>query len=385
MKLVIVIPDGLSDIRYAELDYLSPVEYAHTPALDELVRRGPVGLTQTMYPGLPLGSLVGILGLLGYNPADYFPLGRAIFEAHALGLPLDQNDAAFRCNIVRIDHRDRLADFTAAQIDEATAEAYLSGILPPSPFELHHDLSYRNVLLWRNCPLDLTQLQLVAPHEVVGEPVARLLPRYQGEPLEPLIKLMLDSRQAGLMLWPWGASRKRQFPSVPFRLGAVTALSFVAGMVSCLGGEAVVPPGATGYLNSDLGAKCRALLEWLPDIDVGLIHCNAPDEEAHLGRLQGKVQAIEAIDRLVVGPLLKYLAGQHEPYRLLVCPDHYTCCLDGKHRSTPVPYTIAGAGLTANHPLSGYSEAGIGRVTTSIVKSYALLPALRIGQRLLKW
>ena len=90
MKLVIIIPDGLSDIRYAELGYLSPVEYAHTPALDALVRRGQVGLTQTMYPGLPLGSLVGILGLLGYNPVDYFPLGRALFEAHTLGLTLEQ-------------------------------------------------------------------------------------------------------------------------------------------------------------------------------------------------------------------------------------------------------------------------------------------------------
>jgi 2,3-bisphosphoglycerate-independent phosphoglycerate mutase len=377
MKFVIVIPDGLSDIRYAELNHRSPVEYAQTPALDALVRRGQVGLVQTMVPGLPLGSLVGVLGLLGYNPADYFPLGRALFEAHALGLTLDPADAVFRCNIVRIDQSGRLADFTAAQIDETSAKAYLAGITPAPPFELVHDLSYRNVLLWRNCPLDLERLQLMEPHEVVGQPVERLLPRYQGKHLDPLIRLMLTSRHDGLMLWPWGASRKRHFPSVPFRLGAVTALSFVAGMVNRLGGVAVVPAGATGYLNSDLNAKCRTLREWLPDIDVGLIHCNAPDEEAHLGRLQGKVQAIEAVDRQVIGPLLDYLAGQDEPYRLLVCPDHYTCCLDGKHRSIPVPYTVAGYALAPNHTLPGYSEVEIERLTTKIVKSHELLPALR--------
>ncbi|MBK8616153.1 MAG: hypothetical protein IPN96_03375 [Anaerolineales bacterium] len=60
MKLVILIPDGMCDVQYEELGGLSPAEYARTPGMDEMVRRGSVGLMKTMHDGLPLGSLVGI-------------------------------------------------------------------------------------------------------------------------------------------------------------------------------------------------------------------------------------------------------------------------------------------------------------------------------------
>lgn len=379
MKLIIVIPDGMSDLRYPELDNLSPAEYASTPGLDAVVQRGQVGLAQTMVAGLPLGSLVGIFGLLGYNPANYFPMGRSVFEAHALGIPLATTDVIFRCNIVRVDEAGHLADFTAGQIDEASASSYLASVAMQAPFELYHDLSYRNVLVWRDCPLSPHKLSLVEPHEYVGQPVDKLLPRYEDRPYQPLIELMCASRRDGLMLWPWGVSQLVALPKLSYRLTMVTALSFVYGLTEILGGQAIIPDGATGYLNTNLTAKRAALIDHLAELDVGIIHCNAPDEEAHIQNLVGKIKAIEAIDQLVIAPLLETLDRRGEPYRLLICPDHYTCCLDGRHRPDPVPFAVCGQGLVPNHSLNGYSEAAISRITPATINSYELIQTLKGG------
>lgn len=237
MKLIVVIPDGMGDLRYPELDNLSPTEYADTPGLDEIVRRGQVGLAQTMIDGLPLGSLVGILGLLGYPPLDYFPLGRSIFEARALGIPLADQDVVFRCNIVRVDRYQRLVDFTAGQISETEARDYLATVKLAAPFELYHDLSYRNVLIWRDCPLPAHEMALMEPHESVGQMIDLLLPRYRNRIHMPLTHLMRTSYCQGLMLWPWGPSQAATIPPVSYRLTMVTALSFVSGLTQSVGGR----------------------------------------------------------------------------------------------------------------------------------------------------
>ncbi len=376
MKLVIIIPDGMCDLRYAVLNNLSPVEYARTPGIDKIIRRGHVGRVRTMYDGLPLGSLVGLLGILGYDPRLLFPLGRSIFEAHALGLKLSSSDVAFRCNIVRVSDDDRLVDFTAGQIDEAAADQYLAELQLTSPFEIHHDLSYRNVLIYRDCPLAVTDIRLYEPHENVGNRLDEIRPRYKNEPFKQLIEIIQTSRRNGLMLWPWGASRARTFPQLGFSMCMITALSFLYGMAEMLGAYAIKPPGTTGYLGSNLEAKTATLIEQLAEVDVGLVHCNAPDEEAHINNLQGKVQAIEDIDRLVINPLLNHLDSMGEPYRILVCPDHYTCCGDGKHRSDPVPYAVAGYGITPNHSLSTYSEVDSVEQIEGIIESYQLISSL---------
>lgn len=380
IKLIIIIPDGACDIRYPELNHLSPLEYARTPGIDRIVQRGRVGMVQTMYKGLPLGSLVGILGILGYNPVEHFPVGRALFEAHTLGIQLNPADVAFRCNIVRINDQQQLADFTAGQIGNEAAQAYLRDISLPAPFELYHDVSYRNVLVWRGCSLPLQKLSLAEPHEHMGCSIEAILPRFRHQPYEPLTELIFSSRRSDLTLWPWGASRMRTFHPSPFKVGVVTGLSFLYGMTRMLGGQAVMPPGATGYLDTDLQAKLSALIRQLPDIDVGVIHCNAPDEEAHVKNLAGKIQAIEAIDAEVVTPLLEYIEDSASPYRIMICPDHYTCCTTGKHQPTPVPYAVAGYALKPNHRFTAYSETAISQVHQQVIQSHRLIPTFGSGR-----
>ncbi len=214
MKFIIVVPDGMPDHRYAELGNCSPAEYARTPGMDEIVRRGQVGLVKTMYDGLPLGSLVGILGILGYNPGDYFPLGRSIFEARAKGITLKHNDLCCRCNIVKVNHDNVLTDFTSGQISDDDANTYLKTVALSPQLEIHHDSSYRNILIYRDAPFVEESLALHEPHENVGNAIDSIMPQYDNRPFEPFIDLMRESRRDGLMLWPWGPGRLRAFTTL---------------------------------------------------------------------------------------------------------------------------------------------------------------------------
>jgi 2,3-bisphosphoglycerate-independent phosphoglycerate mutase len=373
MKLIIVIPDGMCDIRYKELGNKSPAEYAHTPGMDKMIANGAVGLAKTMHDGLPLGSLVGIMGILGYYPPEYVPRGRSIFEAYTLGIQMNPDDLVTRCNIVRLNGNDILHDFTAGQISEEDAAAYLKSIEIPKSFALHHDLSYRNVLILRNSPLDDNQLQLFEPHENMGMSIHDILPRYKGEAYQPFIEMMLNSRRKDLMLWPWGAGRIRSFPPMKYRSLTVTALSFLYGMSTMLGGKAVIPEGATGYRGSNLKGKLDTALAELEDLDVCLIHCNAPDEEAHVHNVRGKVESIEQIDAQIIVPLLVHLNSRSEPFRVVVLPDHYTVCETGKHLPNLVPYITYGSGIERNHNLTKYSEEDIVKLDPAVLESHKLI------------
>lgn len=373
MKLIILIPDGMCDLQYEELGNLSPAEYASTPGMDEMVRRGSIGLMKTMHDGLPLGSLVGIMGIFGYYPPEYVPRGRSIFEAYALGLKMNSNDLVSRCNIVRVNSAGILEDFTAGQISNEMALAYLDGVNIPVNFELCHDNSYRNVLICRDYEIDDGQLELFEPHENMGVSIDKILPRFQGEIYKPFVDMMYQSVRNGLMLWPWGAGRIRNFPRMPYKSVTVTGLSFLYGMAAALGGKAIIPQGATGYRGSNLRAKFETVIENLNDVDVCLIHCNAPDEEAHVHNVVGKAQSISDIDDQVIQPLLQFLETYSEPCRVVLLPDHYTVCSTGKHLPDFVPYVTFGTGIHPNHNLTGYSETRIIDSSPPIMDSHNLI------------
>lgn len=373
MKLIIVVPDGMCDLQYEELGHRSPAEYARAPGLDELVQRGRVGLMKTMYEGLPLGSLVGIMGIFGYYPPAYVPRGRSIFEAYALGVKMAPDDLILRCNIVRVNSADVLDDFTAGQISDEDALAYLNGLTIPHPFELYHDTSYRNVLICRDNELDDSKLELFEPHEHMGRSIHEILPRFQGGIHSPMADIILHSRRGDLMLWPWGAGKIRDFPRMPYRNITISGLSFLYGMATLLGGQAVIPEGATGYLGSNLAGKFKVAVENLDNVDVCLIHCNAPDEEAHVHNVKGKVQSIEDIDTQIIQPLLRFVDSYPEPCRALILPDHYTICETGKHLPDLVPFAIFGHGIEPNHDLKGYSETDIIKSAPPVMMSYHLI------------
>ena len=72
VKGIYLIADGLGDRPIAELNGLTPLEYANTPTMDLLCKEGSTGLVHPYRPGCRVGTDWGHICLFGYNPDEHF-------------------------------------------------------------------------------------------------------------------------------------------------------------------------------------------------------------------------------------------------------------------------------------------------------------------------
>src|SRR5215210_1845138 len=110
VKYVVCVPDGCADEPIDALGGRTPLEAAAMPNLAALAARGEVGRAATIPAGMPPGSDVGNLSILGYDPAR-FHTGRAPIEAAAMGLHLEADQVAYRCNLVTVGADGTMVDF----------------------------------------------------------------------------------------------------------------------------------------------------------------------------------------------------------------------------------------------------------------------------------
>src|SRR5204862_4400642 len=164
------------------------------------------------------------------------------------------------------------------------------------------------------------------PHDIPDRPTESYLP--QGRGAELLIRLMELSKpilaahpvnkarlaagkKPATQVWLWGQGRAptlRPFAEVYGKKGAiVSAVDLVRGVGVLLGWTRIDVPGATGYLDTDYSAKGRYGIKALADHDLVCVHIEAPDEASHEGKADAKIEALEEIDRHIVGPLLDAL------------------------------------------------------------------------------
>ena len=101
MKYVVMLGDGMADYPIPSLDNKTPLEVANKPMMDELCKNGELGLVRTLYEGMPTGSDIANLSVLGYDPKKYYT-GRSPIEALGLGIALSDEDTVFRLNLVSI-------------------------------------------------------------------------------------------------------------------------------------------------------------------------------------------------------------------------------------------------------------------------------------------
>jgi len=391
MKYFVLIPDGAADEAQESLAGRTPLRAASTPMLQRLAEQGTVGLTNHVPDSLPPGSEVACMSLLGYDPIQYFT-GRAPLEAAAKGISLGPSDWAVRCNLVSIEDRGDgpiMADFTADHIttEEATAllESVQKGLQSDFPalkgWSFVPGVSYRNLLLYQtddNTQCELGEdLRTTAPHDRVNQQIADAFPRGTGSKL--LTEIMARSetwlqnhpvnmarKKKGLgvatHIWLWGAGQRPTFKS--FRSlhdvdgVMITAVDLLRGLARLAGWRCREVEGATGYLDTDYTAKGAAAIEELKSSDLVCVHVEAPDEAGHEGNAAAKVQALEAIDKEILTPVIKHLdtvAASGEPYRVLVCPDHPTFCSTQMHSRGQVPFLIAGEGIKASS-VTSYDE-----------------------------
>ena len=398
MKYVIIHGDGMADWPCDELSGKTPLEAAHKPNMDLIASRGRLGLVATIPPGMPSGSDVGTMTMLGYDPAQYHT-GRAPIEAASQGIELKPTDVVFRMNLVSLqpgaDGALAMHDFTSGHISSEEAAEIVADIrsaLAGDGIEFFNGVSYRHLMVWRD---GVAGANLTPPHDITGKAVASYLPAGEGaERLSAIMrraaeilrehpinrKRLAEGKTAATSVWFWGQGKRPAVPTLKARFGVdgsvISAVDLVNGLGRLAGLNVITVPGATGYLDTDYGAKARYGLESLQHRDFLLLHIEAPDEAGHMGRADLKVEALERIDELILGPMLRDLPGFGD-YTLLLMPDHATPSKLKTHSNEPVPFAILkAADARGSGPARRYTEAEAGRTGIRVDAGYRLIEAL---------
>ena len=387
-KYIIIVPDGAADEPLEQFGNKTILEAASTPNMDKISSSGRLGLVRTVPEHMEPGSDVAQMSLLGYDPKRYYT-GRAPIEAVAMNIDLSSTDWVFRCNLITIAD-GKMADHSAGHISTEEGTKLINDLnkqLGTDKIRFYPGVSYRHLLVFNG--LDF-KVQTFPPHDYIGTPIEKILPRGKGEEL--LIEMMARSQQLFTntdinkvrkdlgenqvsSIWLWGQGVKAKMENFEKRFGlkgaTITAVDLARGLSLLIGFELIDVPGATGFVDTNYQGKAAAAIDALNKYDIVLVHIEAPDEAGHSGNAEMKKKAVERIDKFIVGPV--YEAMQKFPsWRILVVPDHPTPVRTGAHVADPVPFAMAGTGVAGvlNSP---FSEANAARSGLKIENGFELM------------
>lgn len=374
MKYIVIIGDGMADFPLEQLGGKTPLMVAQKPNIDSMARRGYCGKVATIPDGFPPGSDVAGMSLFGYNPAQYYT-GRAPIEAFGMDIPMGPTDVAFRCNLVNLDISGdtvKMGDYSGGHVTTDEARPLIEALnreLGNDDITFYPGVGYRHIMIWKN---GVAKMETAPPHDITGKEISPYLP--SGDGAQKVLSLMTASqeilarhpfyevrRNSGKLtvnsIWLWGQGKSAALPSFQEKYGlagaTVCAVDLVRGISKMVGFEAPLVKGATGYLDTDYGAKAAKALELLERKDIVYIHVEAPDEASHNGNVEEKIRAIENIDREVVGPVSDAIG---DGARFLIVTDHATPIALRTHYATPVPFVIFQAEKHRKGSEDGYDE-----------------------------
>ena len=157
MKYIVVLGDGMADQPLEELGGKTPLEYAQTPQMDALAKKGSIGMVRTVPEGMSPGSDTANLSVLGYDPKIYYS-GRSPLEALNIGVDLENGDVAVRANLVTLSEEEeeyeakRILDHSSDEISTEEAAQLLEAVrevLEDERFQFYVGTSYRHCLVWK--------------------------------------------------------------------------------------------------------------------------------------------------------------------------------------------------------------------------------------------
>ena len=365
MKYMVLLCDGMADTPNPALGGKTPMMCADKPNIDAFAANAVVGKCRTVADGLKPGSDVANLSVLGYDPTVSYT-GRSPLEAASIGIDLKDTDVTLRCNLVTLSDEPeyenrRMVDYCAGDISTEEASEIIKTVeqkLGNDIYRFYAGVSYRHCLVVSNGTTDLGDM--TPPHDISGRVIGEYLSK--SENAKPLLDLMKRSceilrnhpvniarRAAGCheanAIWLWGEGTRPDVENFEKKNGVrgciVSAVDLLKGIAKCAGMNAPQVDGATGYIDTNFAGKAAAGIEAFKNgCDLVYLHFEAPDECGHRGEAKNKVKAIELIDSLALAPMLEYLRGCGDDYRILVMPDHPTPLETKTHSREPVPFLI---------------------------------------------
>lgn len=385
MRHVVILADGMADWHVEALGGATPLQYAHTPNFDRLARLGRSGMLRTIPDGYHPGSEVANSSILGYDQRVVYE-GRGPLEAASIGVALDDDDLALRCNIVSIDG-DIIKNHSCGRLETAEGDRlikYLDAHLGNDRIHFHTGVQYRHLLVIKGGD---KHIRFTPPHDIPLKPWHDYLPEPECPEAAETCNMITDlicKSQAILRhhplnirreengqdpansIWPWGGGYRPRmktlsetYPGQIRRGSVITAVDLIRGIGRYAGLRAIHVEGATGLWDTNYRGKAKAAIEALREgDDFVYIHVEACDEAGHDGDMQLKLRCIENIDRYIAGPVMEYAfrqASTGDPISVSLLPDHPTPVGLRTHTAEPVPFTIWHPGIQAD-PVQTFDE-----------------------------
>lgn len=380
IKSIIFLGDGMADEPVQELNGLTPLQYAKTPAMDSIARDGCSGTLLTLPEGFPDSSEVANMSVLGCDLNTEY-CGRGPLEAAGRNIALKPDDVAFRLNLTTVEN-GILRDFSGGHIDQESAGELIRALddgLGSDALAIYPGVSYRNILVLSGSDYS-PNIHADKPDNSHNEPVADHMPRANGPDAEFTASILchiietapaiLESNKVNKALiaagkppangvWPWSGGRAGSLRQLGDKFGitgaVVSAVDVIQGLGKCLGLDVITVPGATGYIDTNYEGKADAAMEALSSRDFVYVHIEATDEVSHEQDLQKKIEAIEAFDSRVIG---RVLAAMGDNLNAAVLPDHPVPIATGRHTRVPSPVSVKMKGM---HPdsVTSYDEIAV--------------------------
>jgi len=370
MKYIIVLGDGMADEPLVGYGGKTPLQMAEKPTIDALAKRGRAGQLKTVPEDMHPGSEIANMSVLGYDVHTVFE-GRGVLEAASIGVTLQENDLALRCNLICIEN-ENIKNHSAGHISNTEAYElieFLNKKLGNEMIRFYPGVSYRHLLVIKG---GKKQMNCTPPHDVPGKPFRPCLVTPENEGAAATAKLLnyLILRSQALLaehpinikrkearkdqansIWPWSPGYKPQMPTLKELFGieksaVISAVDLIQGIGVYAGMDVIKVEGATGLYDTNYEGKARATIEALKDHDLVYLHVEASDEAGHEGDVELKTKTITYLDQRIVKYLVEETSKMDEPVTIAVLPDHPTPCATKIHTRDAVPFIIYRPGET---------------------------------------
>ena len=354
MKGLLLIMDGLGDIGK------TPLEAAQKENMDEMAKEGSLGFFISVGAGIPSGSDVAHLYLLGYTLEDY--PGRGPLEALGRGINLREGEIAFRANLatikdgVVVDRRvGRIPTELNREITKAISHITIDGV----EFEYKTTMEHRGVVIMRGKGLS-DKISDVDPHKTgvsikkakaldgseEAKRTAELVNKYVEEVAQRLKDVDINKEREAKGKLPGnaillrGAGMYRKVKPFEEKFGVKAACiaggALYKGVAKYLGFDVIEVEGATGDKHTNLKAKAEAALRAKETHDIVFLHVKATDSFSHDGDWEGKKWMIERVDKEIVSRVKDKFDA------IIITGDHSTPCSYKEHSGHYVPLLAYG-------------------------------------------
>ncbi|HAH22962.1 MAG TPA: cofactor-independent phosphoglycerate mutase [Prolixibacteraceae bacterium] len=399
MKYIIVLGDGMADEPLIGYGGKTPLQMAEKPAIDNLAKRGRTGRLITVPEDMHPGSEIANMSVMGYDVHTVFE-GRGVLEAASIGVTLEENDLALRCNLLCIEN-ENIKNHSAGHISNPEAYElieFLNKKLGNEIIRFYPGVSYRHLLVIKG---GNKHLSCTPPHDVPGKPFRPCLIQPEIEEAKDTARLLnyltlrsmalladhpvnLKRKEAGKdmanSIWMWSPGYKPQMPTLKELFGiessaVISAVDLIQGIGIYAGMDVIKVEGATGLYDTNYEGKAQATIDALKDHDFVYLHVEASDEAGHEGNVELKTKTIGYLDSRIVKFLVAETEKMAEPVTIAVLPDHPTPCATKIHTRDAVPFIIYRPGETPDEA-QFYDEFEVAKGSYGILKGNEFMLAL---------